>query len=386
MVNAFAGHCDSQLDTTSYLTRVQRRHFLTKSLLAAGTTAIAGCRPERTVPENLAIHTDKKFEWIMVTTWPPGFPILHDAAVLLAKRVASMSAGQLSIKVYGAGELIPAFECFEAVSLGTAAISSGASYYWAGKIPSASFFSSLPFGLNAQGMNAWLLQGGGLELWREAYAPFNITPFVGGNTGVQMAGWFNRELNDLASLRGLKMRIPGLGGQVFEAAGGTSMLSPGSELYTNLERGVIDATEWIGPYHDYLMGFHEVAKYYYGPGWHEPGTVLEFMVHSPTLAALPANLQAILTTAIASVNDWTLQAFEAKNGEYIAKIKAHGTDLRSLPSALIEQLRPIASDVLSAYADQDAHSRSVFANYSAFAKTYGQWSQQSEQAYWKLFD
>ena len=318
----------------------------------------------------------------MVTTWPPGFPIVHEAAVRLADMVKTMSAGQLTIKVFGAGELIPAFECFEAVSLGTAAIASGASYYWAGKIPAAQFFASLPFGLNAQGMNAWLLHGGGLELWREAYSPFNITPYVGGNTGVQMAGWFNKELIDINSLKGLKMRIPGLGGKVFDAAGGTTLLSPGNELYTNLERGVLDATEWIGPYHDYLMGFHEVAKYYYGPGWHEPGTVLEIMIHTPTLLGLPSHLKSIVEHAIECINSWTLNAFEAKNGEYVQKIKAFGTDMRELPQLLVDQLRPIAKEVVEQVAANDTMSTKAYEGYSAFAKTYADWSNVSERPYW----
>jgi TRAP-type mannitol/chloroaromatic compound transport system substrate-binding protein len=360
---------------------MRRRDFFT-SAVATTAALSASCNPEQSGPEALNIITRKKYEWIMVTTWPPGFPILHEACVRLADQVRAMSSGRLNIKVYGAGELIPAFECFEAVSLGTAALASGASYYWAGKIPSAQFFAALPFGLNAQGMNAWILQGGGLEVWREIYADFNLLPFPGGNTGVQMAGWFNKELVDISSFKGLKMRIPGLGGKVFERAGGTTLLSPGNEVYTNLERGVIDATEWIGPYHDYLMGFHEVAKYYYGPGWHEPGTVLEMIVHKPTLERLPTDLQAIVETAIHNANSWTLEAFEAKNGEYINKLKDYGTDIRMLPQALINSLRPIAKEVIEEVADQDAFCRKAYDSYSAFAKTYKAWTTYSEQAYW----
>lgn len=320
----------------------------------------------------------------MVTTWPPGFPILQEACELLASWVRDMSGGQLSIKVYGAGELIPAFECFEAVSVGTAAIASGASYYWAGKVPAAQFFSSVPFGLNAQGMNAWISHAGGLELWREVYAPFNIIPYPAGNTGVQMAGWFNRELTDIGSLSGLKMRIPGLGGKVFDRAGGTTLLSPGTELYTNLERGVLDATEWIGPYHDYLMGFHEVAQYYYGPGWHEPGTVLEIVVHEPTLRSLPNHLQAILETAIARVNAWTLHAFEAQNGVYLSKIRDFGTEVETLPPTLLDALKPIAAEVVAELANTSALASRIYSSYAAFAKTYGSWTDLGEGAYQSL--
>ena len=360
---------------------MRRRDFFT-SAVATTAALSASCNPEQSGIEAQNIITGKKYEWIMVTTWPPGFPILHEACIRLADQVRTMSGGRLHIKVYGAGELIPAFECFEAVSLGTAALASGASYYWAGKIPSAQFFASLPFGLNAQGMNAWILQGGGLEVWRKIYADFNLLPFPGGNTGVQMAGWFNKELEDISSFKGLKMRIPGLGGKVFERAGGTTLLSPGNEVYTNLERGVIDATEWIGPYHDYLMGFHEVAKYYYGPGWHEPGTVLEMIVHKPTLKGLPTDLQMIVEQAILNTNSWTLEAFEAKNGAHINKLRDYGTDIRTLPQPLIEALRPIAEEVILEIANQDAFCRKAYNSYSAFAKTYKSWTACSEQAYW----
>ncbi len=365
-----------------YLPAMQRRSFLRSGLLT-GAGLAAGCAAPGADAPNV-IGARPNVEWIMVTTWPPGFPILQEACQRLADQVATMSDGRFVIKVYGSGELIPAFECFEAVSLGTAAIASGASYYWAGKIPEAQFFSSVPFGLNAQGMNAWIDHAGGLELWRKAYAPFNIRPYAGGNTGVQMAGWFNRELNDLGDLRGLKMRIPGLGGKVFERAGGTTLLSPGTELYTNLERGVLDATEWIGPYHDYLMGFHEVAKYYYGPGWHEPGTVLEIMVHEPTYATLPAAYRSMLDTAIASVNAWTLHAFEAQNGAYLRKILDYGTDVRTLPQEVIEGLRPLAEDVVQELAGASAQASAIFESYAAFAKTYRGWVDLSEGAYQRL--
>ncbi len=361
---------------------MRRRKFL-RAIPAVTAAGLAACntdpaRSELVVPN---LTTGKRYEWIMVTTWPPNFPILHDACTQFARWVREASAGQLEIKVYGAGELIPAFECFEAVSLGTAAISSGASYYWAGRVPAAQFFAALPFGLDALGMNTWLMHGGGLELWREAYAPFNITPYPGGNTGVQMAGWFNRELIDLSSLHGLKMRIPGLGGKVFERAGGTTLLSPGNELYTNLERGVIDATEWIGPYHDYLMGFHEVASYYYGPGWHEPGTVLEFMLHRPTLEALPQNLRTIVETAIARTNDWTLRAIEYQNALTLPKIIASGTSVRELPGPLLDALRPIAAEVIAELATSDALSGKVYAGYRKFAAAYRPWNDISERAY-----
>ena len=229
---------------------------------------------------------DEYFEWKLVTTWPKNFPGLGSAAENLAREVEAMSNGRLKIRVYGGGEIVPALGVFDAVSQGVADAGHGAAYYWKGKVPSSVFFTAVPFGLNAQETFGWLHYGGGLELWEEAYAPYNLVPMGGGSSGVQMAGWFNKEINSVDDLVGLKMRIPGLAGEVFTAAGGTSVTLPGSELYTSLQTGVIDALEWVGPYNDRILGFHQVAKYYYYPGWHEPGSVLEFIVNKDSLEAL----------------------------------------------------------------------------------------------------
>jgi TRAP-type mannitol/chloroaromatic compound transport system substrate-binding protein len=226
----------------------------------------------------LTYTTAKTNEWKMVTTWPPNFPIIGEACNRLADLVESLSNSRIKIRVYGGGELVPSLEAFDAVKNGVAEIGSGSPYYWAGKIPAAQFFSTVPFGMNAQQMNAWILVGEGYNLWKEVYQTHNLIPFPGGNTGVQMGGWFNKPIESVSDLKSLKMRIPGIGGKVLEKAGGTPVLLAGGELYTGLERGIIDATEWLGPFHDQSMGFQDIAKYYYAPGWHEPGTLLEFFL------------------------------------------------------------------------------------------------------------
>ncbi len=236
----------------------------------------------------------------------------------------------MEITVYGGGELIPSLEGFDAVSNGAVEMNHGAAYYWAGKLPASQFFAAVPFGMNALQMGSWIISGGGAELWEETYAPFNITPVLCGNTGVQMAGWFKKEIKTLEDLKGLKMRIPGLGGKVLAKAGGTPVLVSGREIYTNLERGVIDATEWIGPYHDYLMGFHQVASHYYYPGWHEPGPALEMLINKPKLEALPSDLQEIIKTACYRTNRWMGAEFDAINGEYLQKI-INETDVTVAP-------------------------------------------------------
>jgi TRAP-type mannitol/chloroaromatic compound transport system substrate-binding protein len=294
-----------------------------------------------------------------------------------------MSEGRLKIHVYGGGELIPALEGFDAVSQGTAEMCHGASYYWAGKAPASQFFSSIPFGMNAQQMNAWLYGGGGLALWEELYAGFNLTPLPVGNTGVQMGGWFNREINSTADLKGLKMRIPGLGGKVIAKAGGSAILSAGAEIFTNLERGVIDATAWIGPYHDYLMGFYKAAKYYNYPGWHEPGSVLELIVNKSAFDGLPKDLQTMVRAAAAWSTIWTLSEFEAKNDVYLKKlVNDHKVSLREFPESVLKALRTYSEEVMRELAESDAPSKKVYASFSAFQKNVAGWADVSEKVYY----
>ena len=293
------------------------------------------------------VDMQKTYKWKLVTTWPKNYPGLGTAPENFAKKVEAMSGGRIQIKVFGAGQLVPAFEVFDAVSQGTAEVGHGAAYYWTGKSKATGFFTSVPFGLNAQEMNGWLHYGGGLELWRELYSPFNLIPFAGGSTGVQMAGWFNREINSMEDIKGLKMRIPGLGGDVITRAGGVSVTMPGGELYTSMQTGVIDATEWVGPYNDLAFGFHQVAKYYYYPGWHEPGPILELIVNKDAYATLPADLQAIVEGAARAVNQDMLDEYTARNNSALVElVETHGVDVRKLPDDVIAELRRLSAEVL----------------------------------------
>ena len=368
-----------------------RRDFLKRSL-QAGAASLAlstpllntSCsKPSSEPPGAPAIQTGKKFRWKMLTTWPPTLPVLQDGPKLFARWVKEMSDGRLDIKVYGGGELVPALEAFGAVRQGTAEIGHGASYYWAGKIPAAQFFAAVPFGMNPQQMNAWVISGGGLELWEELYAPLNLLPLPGGNTGIQMGGWFNKEINSVSDLQGLKMRIPGLGGKVISKAGGSAILSAGSEIYTNLERGVIDATEWIGPYHDYMMGFYKVARYYYYPGWHEPGPNLEFFINKGAFSKLPPDLQQIVRNAAAKVHHWMLCEFESKNNVYLQKlINEEKVDLRPFPDEVLEQLRAYSAEVIDEIVGSDAQSKKIYDAYLSFRNQITPWADISEKIYY----
>jgi TRAP-type mannitol/chloroaromatic compound transport system substrate-binding protein len=354
---------------------MNRRNFLKKSAVAAAAAATISINAP-------AVHSEKRYRWKMVTTWPPKFPVLGEGAELFAKWVREMSGGRLRIHVYGGGELVPPLEAFDAVSQGTVEMGHGASYYWAGKSPATQFFTSIPFGMNAQQMNAWLYSGGGLKLWEEVYAPFNLVPMPAGNTGVQMGGWFNREINSIKDIKGLKMRIPGLGGKVITRAGGAAVLSPGGEIFTNLERGVIDATEWVGPYHDYLMGFYKAAKYYYSPGWHEPGSVLEIFVNKKAFEELPADLQNIVRAAAARSNVWMLSEFEAKNNTYLKKLlNEENVTLKRFPDDVLKAFKKFAGEVIDDVTSSDPMSKKVYASFSSFQKDISQWAAVSEEAY-----
>ena len=322
------------------------------------------------------------YAWKMVTTWPPNFPILGEACNLFAELVNQMSNGRMEIKVYGGGELVPPLEIFDYVRTGGAEIGHGAGYYWAGKLPAAQFFATVPFGMNAQQVNAWIDHGGGRELWEALYADYNLIPATGGNTGVQMGGWFNREINSISDFQGLKMRIPGLAGQVLEKAGGSPVLLAGGEIYTGLERGVIDATEWLGPFHDYLMGFHEIAKYYYNPGWHEPGTALEVLFNREKFNALPNDLQAILNVASGYINGWVLSEMEYRNAQRLQTLVDEGIDIRSFSPEIIQQLRTYTNEVIAEITDKDPFTNKVYDSYRNFQDKANQYAGITEKPYY----
>ncbi len=323
-----------------------------------------------------------KFEWTLITTWPKNLPGLGTAPEKLARLVDQMSNGRLKIKVYGSGELVPAFEVFDAVAAGTAQMGHGASYYWRGKMPLAAIFSTVPFGMTAQEMNAWLHYGGGLELWRKLYVKFGIVPLAAGNSGVQMAGWFNKEINSLADIQGLVMRIPGLGGEVFQRAGGVAVALPGSEIYTSLQTGTIDATEWVGPYNDLAFGFQNIAKYYYYPGWHEPGTTLEAIVNKEVWDSLPTDLQRILEVASRAINQDVLDEFTARNNRALTiLVNEHDVELRRLPEDVLIKFAELSEIVLNEAAADDPLSLEILRSYRDFLEEVRAYHSISEKAY-----
>lgn len=356
---------------------MKRRDFLT----VGGAAALAGCSsgPEQGQDSGRSQET---FTWRIVTTWPPNFPGLGTGVNTLARYVDEMSGGRLRIRVYAAGELIPAFEVFDAVSRGTAEMGHGAAYYWRGKTEAAQFFAAMPFGLNAHEMNGWLYYGGGLDLWREIYAPFNLIPFPAGNTGVQTGGWFNRPIDSVADLRGLKMRIPGIGGEVLKLAGGIPVNLPGSEIFTSLQTGAIDAAEWVGPYNDVAAGLHQAARYYYYPGWQEPGPTLECIVNRNAWERLPEDLQAIVRVACQAVNQDMTAEFMARNAQALKQLEEdESVEVRAFPDTVLAELKRLTLQVVDGLAAGDPTVARVWDSYRQFMQQSQSWQRISEQAY-----
>ena len=362
---------------------MERRKFIGGLAAGAAVLGVAACGKKEEAKQAAAPEAaGQKFSWRMTTTWPKDFPGLGTGANRLAEYIGLLSNGELQVSVHGGGELVPALEAFDAVSKGAAEMGHGAAYYWKGKSPAAQFFAAVPFGLTAQEMNAWIYYGGGQKLWDDLYAEFNLKPFAAGNTGVQMGGWFNREINSLDDMAGLKMRMPGLGGDVLAAIGAVPKLLPGGEIFTALESGVIDATEFVGPYNDLAFGFYKAAKYYYYPGWHEPGTALETFVNKKAYDALPAHLQNAIAVAAQAANLDMLSEFNARNGDALdSLVNEHQVQLRRFPDEVLAKLRETSGQVVGDAAGQDAASRKIYAAFSDFRKKVAGWTELSEFGY-----
>ncbi|PWK52965.1 TRAP transporter substrate-binding protein [Pleionea mediterranea] len=364
---------------------MKRRAFV--GAVGIGAAAgLSGCSSEpKECATGQASSKVDVIEWTMITTWPKNFQGLGEGAEYLAQKINELSGGRMKVTVMGANDLVPALEVFDTVAAGTVQMGHGASYYWKGKLPVAPIFSAVPFGLNAQEMNGWLYKGGGLELWQELYQPLGLLPMPAGNTGVQMAGWFNKEINSLDDIQGLKMRIPGLGGEVFKRAGGTPELIPGAELFSALNRGRIDATEWVGPYNDLAFGLHKAAKYYYYPGWHEPGTTLEAIINLDAFNALPDDLQAIVKAACTLANSDMLAYFTEKNNQALESlVNEHNVQLKKLPEDVLARFEALSHDVVKELAATDAFAERVYQSYSNYKKQVYDWHKVSEQSFYSL--
>lgn len=353
---------------------MNRRKFLR-------TGATAGVAAGSFLAAAPAISQDRH-RWRFVTLWPKGLPGLADEFQIFADFVEKASNGRLTIEIFGAGELVPALETIDAVQSGSAEMGHGAPYYWKGKVPAAQFLAGMPFGMITQEMTAWYRYGGGQAIADEVYAEMNCKVFLGGNTGVQMGGWFNKEINTPEDLAGLKIRMPGLGGEVLKAIGANVVLMPGAQTLTALQTGNIDAADWVGPFNDMAGGLYKAAKYYYYPGWHEPTTVLDLFVNQEAWAALDEELQAVVTLGAGKLNDLIFSGYIARNDQALQTLTGeHGVVLKRFPDAVLTALGKKSTEVISAIAKEDPLSEKVFNSIVAFRKGVKNWTTISTEAF-----
>ena len=360
---------------------MERRRFIVK---AGGALAAAGGAAAVEAPSVIA---QPKVQWRMSTTWTPALDVLQGSAQQLARLVDAMSGGRFRIEVFPAGQIMGPFECFEATSKGTIEAFMGAPYYWAAKEPAMQWFATVPFGMNTAGMAAWYFQGGGRKLWEETYAPFNLVPRPSASTGPQMMGWFRKKLNSTADLKGLKMRIPGLGGKVYAHFGTSVVLLPPGDIYTALERGVIDAAEWVGPHDDMKMGFHQIARYYYYPGWHEPGTTGEFVFNKKAYEALPKEFQRMLDYTTQALNTVEFMEYFTRNAQGLKRLQGEfkgKVEITKIPDEMIKELKKVAADVVREESEKSPMAKKVHASYTKFQELIDDWSLVSEGSYYSL--
>ena len=354
---------------------MKRRSFLKGTAVVGAAGAATGTLATPAISQGLR-------QWRMVTTWPKNFPGLGTGAELLAKIIDRGSEGRLKIEVFGAGQLVKPFDSLDAVIAGEVEMGHGTPYYWRKKIPAIAFLSAYPYGMTAQEQNGWIQYGGGQQLAEEMYASLGCKYFVSGNTGVQMGGWFNKEINALEDYRGLKMRIPGLGGEVIKAAGASTINLPASKILNAMETGQIDAMEWVGPYNDLALGVYKHAKYYYYPGWHEPGTTLDNFINIKEWNKLPSDLKTVVEAANIAVNQLVLSEFVARNNSALKTLVGkHGVILKQFPDDVLAGFSTLSNKVVNDLASSDALSRRVLDNILTYRTEAVAWTSLSETTF-----
>ncbi len=379
---------------------MKRREFLktaSAGALGAAALALVGCGAKETAApsegtaggqaEELSKEVAKdnalpELKWEMATSWPVALDTIYGGAQTFAERVTAMTGGKFTIVARAACELAPGLQVLDVVSQGAVPVGHTASYYYVGKTNAVAFGTTLPFGLLAPQQNSWLYEGGGLELMQQLYKErFNVIQFPAGNTGAQMGGWFNKEISTPKDLEGLKMRIPGLGGKVMNKLGVTVQVLPGGEIFQALQTNAIDAAEWVGPYDDEKLGFHKVAKYYYYPGWWEPGPTLEVQVNLDEYNKLPEVYQEIIKTAAYQANMTMLARYNAKNNEALQRLLDYGVELRRYSDEILKAAEDAANELYDEFKQQDADFKSIFEQWDAFRQRIWEWNSINEASF-----
>lgn len=357
-----------------------RRSFLKTAAL--GTVSTAACAaPDGGGTAATDGGDGPAVTWRLASSFPRSLDILFGGSERFAERVRQLTGGRFQIRPYPAGELVPGLQVMDAVQQGTVHCGHTVSYYYMGKHPALAFETGVPFGLTARQHNAWLYEGGGIAALRPLFAQFGIIQFPAGNTGAQFGGWFRRPIRSLADLRGLRMRIPGLGGEVMARLGVSVQVLAGGEIYPALERGAIDATEWIGPYDDEKLAFQRVAKHYYYPGWHEPGVTLTLMVNLRAWEQLPERYRHAVEVAAAEQNARTLERYDALNPGALIRLQAEGVAVAPFPEDVLQAAWRESNALLAERAAADDTFRAIFEPWAAFRREAFGYFNGIEQAY-----
>ncbi len=359
---------------------MKRRDFVRKALTGGiATTALASCAsPEE---KNVAVQTQRSVQWRLTSSFPRGLDAIYGANDVMAARVSAMSGGRFQVHCYPGGEIVPGLQVLDAVQQGTVQMGQTASYYYTGKNPAVAFDACVPFGLTSRQQTAWLLEQGGMDLLAPVFADFNIISIPGGNTGVQMGGWFKREIHGTGDLNGLKMRIPGLGGEVMARLGAVVQVLAGGDIFPALERGAIDATEWVGPYDDEKLGFHKVAKFYYYPGWWEPGPNLSFYVNRDAWEKLPVEYREILKTACSEAATSMQARYDAWNPAALGRIIESGVELRPFSEEIMNAAAAASREILDEQATKDPVYAKIYEAWKQARKASFRWFGTAEQIY-----
>lgn len=347
---------------------MKRRDFIAGAAAGAGALALTACSSDNSstasAPAAPAVQQER-ITWRMVTTWPRNFPGLGVGAQRLADRITQMSDGRLTVQVYSAGELVPALGTFDAVIEGSAEMSHGAAYYWQNKSQATSFFTGVPYGMTSRELAAWIRYMGGQEIWDKVYDQYGVKGFLSGDTGTQAGGWFRNELTGLSDVQGIRFRTPGLGGQVWQQLGATVVNMAGGEIYAALQSGALDAAEFVGPYNDLALGFHQIAKNYYFPSFIEPGLATEAVVNKSKFAELPQDLQRIVEFACQAEYDQVASDFYANDPIALATlVRDHGVTVRQFPEEILRAGAEAAKNILGGLrTSNDALTRETAESY-----------------------
>jgi TRAP-type mannitol/chloroaromatic compound transport system substrate-binding protein len=353
---------------------MDRRSFIKKAGLAGAGAAAASTLAAPAIAQ-------ERIEWNMVTTWPAGFPGLGVGAQRFADRVNTMSNGRLTITVYGAGELVPPFESFDAVTAGTAQMMHATPYYWQGNHPGFNFFTSAPHTMLRNEHDAWIYHGGGQELWDELYDEFGLKGWMGGNTGTQMAGWFPNEITSVDDLQGLSFRTAGLGGEVWRRVGMNVQTLPGGEIFPALQSGALDAAEWVGPWNDLAFGLHRVRNHYYSPSIIEPSAALEITVNKSAYSELPEDLQLLIEVAANAENDLVTADFNANNQAALEQLVSEGVIVDEFPEDVIRALAEASAEVVAEIRESDELTARIIDSMVEFRDKATQWTNAGERSF-----